>query len=164
MSDIPESQEKDIPQTVECRAAMDPAIRVFIVTIGLIAVGVWSYAERAKYQAPEAWDVKHINEAAGYAMNHFGPYVCIPAGLIIGAMGIAFVRRRLIADEKGIGYAGKERITWDSISKIDSEKLKSKGIMYLRYGEGKSLKLDSWKLTNFRSLVTLIESKVSQDS
>ena len=97
-------------------------------------------------------------------------YVCIithlfvPVGLILFGMGVAYLKRRLIADETGIGYAGKEKIAWNAITELDSEKLKSKGILYLRYGSGKSLTLDSWKLTNFRDLVTLIENKVPQKS
>ena len=163
MNDIPETQEQQIPQQIKCLPTKDPAIRILALAVMLLVFGVWCFLDRAKYPAPKAWDFQHINEASKHAMNNYGPILLIPLGLIFGGMGVRYLMRRLIADETGIGYAGKEKIAWDAITELDAEKLKSKGILYLRYGDDKSLTLDSWKLTNFRDLVTLVESKVPQD-
>lgn len=164
MSDTTQAQEQEIPQQVECRSTKDPAIRVLLAAAMLLGFGVWCFLDREKYPAPEAWDFQHINEASKHVFNFYGPMLFVPLGLVLGGIGIAYLKRRLIADGSGIGYAGKEKIAWNTITELDSEKFKSKGILYLRYGDGKSLTLDSWKLTNFRNLVALIESKVSQDS
>jgi len=164
MNDTSQTQEQEIPNQVECRSTKDPAIRVLLAATMLLVFGVWCFLDREKYPAPEAWDFQHINEASKHAFNNFGPIVFIPVGLVLSWIGIAYLKRRLVADETGIGYVGKEKIAWDAITELDAEKLKSKGILYLRYGSNKSLTLDSWKLTNFRDLVALIESKVSDKS
>lgn len=163
MNDVSETQEQQIPQQVQCRSTKDPAIRISIAAIMLIGFGVWCFLDREKYPAPATWDLQHINEASKYVMNNIGPFVFIPIGLILGGVSVSYLKRRLIADETGIGYAGKEKIAWDAITELDAEKLKSKGILYVRHGDNKSLTLDSWKLTNFRDLVTLVESKIPKD-
>ncbi|MBN1553383.1 MAG: hypothetical protein JXA11_01455 [Phycisphaerae bacterium] len=148
---------------VESNAARDPAIRLGIAAVMLIGMGLWCFHDRNKYEPPAAWDMKHINEASKYAFNHFGAFVFVPPGAALVLWMLVFLRRKLIADQDGIGYAGKEKIPWGSITKLDTSQAKSKGILQLHYGDGKVLKLDNWKLTNFRELISLVESKIPSD-
>jgi hypothetical protein len=126
----------------------------------LIGMGVWCFLDRDKYDPPAAWDMKHINEAAKYSFNAYGMYVFAPPGVVLGVWALLFLRRKLIADQDGIGYAGKEKVPWDAITNVDTSQAKAKGILKLKYGSGKTLTLDNWKLTNFRELISLVESKI----
>ena len=157
MSEEPDSAG---PSSVRCPAAKDPAVRVFIVTAMLIGIGVWCAADAlsGKYQKPEVWDFKHINEIAGYLFNHFTPWIALPVGILLLIVGVRMLRRVLLADSQGIGYVGKDRLAWDRIEKLDASRLKGKGILHLAGKDGRKLTLDSWKLKNFRDLVAFVES------
>ncbi len=157
--------ENTQPIQVECRATKDTAVRLFIIAAMLIGMGVYCFIDayvRDKYPPPEAWDMEHINEAAGYALNHFGPYLFLPVGLILIVFAIRSVTRRLIADEDGIGYAGKARIPWSQITSLDASVLQSKQILYVRHGRDKKLTLDGYKLSGFRDLVAFAEARVPE--
>ncbi|MBN1941667.1 MAG: hypothetical protein JW849_00060 [Phycisphaerae bacterium] len=156
----PQSPASSVPQRVEASAARDPAIRLGIAAVMLIAMGLWCLHDRDKYDPPDAWDLKHINEASKYAFNAYGVFAFTPPGVVLGLWALRFLRRKLIADQDGIGYLGKEKIPWGSITNVDTSQAKSKGILKLFYGDGKKLTLDSWKLTNFRELISLVESKL----
>ncbi len=153
---------EDQPPRVTCPPAKDPAIRLFIVAAMLLGFGIACFLDRNKYPPPPAWDMAHINEVAGYVFNHWGPYVLLPAGTVFGVWGVLFLRRRLTADAEGIGYEGDDPIPWSHITRLDATDAR-KGIVLLEYGEGKVLKLDSWKLRNFRELVALIERQIPLD-
>lgn len=156
-----QTASQDVPNRVECPAAKDPAVRLFILAAMLIGFGIWCFLDRGNYQwKPDG----SINEKFGYILNHGGAIALPIVGLVPLVWGILFLRRRLVADQDGIGYAGGEKIPWDSVTSLDSSKLQDKGILYLRYGEGgrRRLVLDEWKLKNFRALVRLVESKVSR--
>ncbi|MDY6913234.1 MAG: hypothetical protein SVT52_02080 [Planctomycetota bacterium] len=158
MNDNNTSQGPDI-EAVQCAAAKDPAVRWFIFAAMLIGMGIWCLTDQR--EPPEAWTFKHINPAAGYVLNNIlGPYVFIPAGVLSGLYAILFLRRKLVADAGGIGYADREKIPWSQIKKLDAEKLQSKGFLHLHYGDDKTLTLDSWKLQNFRELVAFVEKHV----
>lgn len=153
MNDAPTDQSR----RVECPATNDPAVRLFIFAAMLIGFGVWCFLERTKYPPPEAWTLEHINTIVGYVLNNYGPWVLVPPGLVFVALGVRLLRRKLIADDEGIGYVGAQRIAWSDVTGLDSAKLKDKGVLTLHYGKGRKLVLDSWKLKNFRDLVALIE-------
>ncbi|RKY28372.1 MAG: hypothetical protein DRP83_00875 [Planctomycetota bacterium] len=163
MNDTTENTEQRLPQQVECHSTKDPAIRVFIAAAMFLGFGIWCFVDMNKYDPPEAWNMQHINDAAKYAMNHYGGFVLVPVGLVLAIGGVRFLRRKLVADGAGIGYAGKDKTAWDAVAELDAKELKSKGIVYLRLGQDKSLTLDSWKLTNFRELLKFIETKIPQD-
>ncbi len=160
MNDTTESPQHP-PQRVEARPSKDPAVRLFIISGMLIAFAVYCYVD--KEDPPPAWDFKHINEASAYALHIGGPIVFGPAGLVSAVWGIVFLRRRLVADDAGIGYLGKNKIAWDDVTEVDAGKLKSKGILYLHHGKNSVLKLDSWKLTDFRDLVALVEQNIPKE-
>ncbi|MCD4825984.1 MAG: hypothetical protein K8S55_15450 [Phycisphaerae bacterium] len=164
MNDTTDAPVAQDVQRVEALATKDPAVRLFIAAAMFIGFGALCLFEvwiQGKYPyVPQAED---INKWAAWLTNHYGPFVFIPPGLVLLVWGVIVLRRRLIADEKGIGYVGKETVGWDSVTQLDASELKSKGIVTLQYGDEKSMKLDSWKLTNFRSLVSLLEQKVPAD-
>ncbi|HNX26833.1 MAG TPA: hypothetical protein PKK48_05435 [Phycisphaerae bacterium] len=151
--------ENNTASRVECSAAKDPLIRSFAMAAILIGTGIWCWLDSAKYPAPQAWDFKHINETSSYLFNHYLPYVVWPIGAIIAVMGLISSKLKLIADEDGIGYRGKTRCRWENIDALDATELKSKGWIYLETG-GKKIKLDSWKLTNFKALIEIIEKNL----
>ena len=148
---------------VECRPTKDPAVRWFIFAALMIGFATWCFIDRHKHPRPEAWDMKHVNEAAGYLFNNIiGPYIFFPAGLIIVIFAIRSLTRRLTADEEGIGYAGKAKVAWNDITGLDASELGSKQILRLRHGRDEVLTLDAYKLKNFRDLVAFIEAKVPE--
>ena len=165
MTDEPNSQET--PASVECPAAKDPAVRLFILAAMMIGFGAYCFIDhyvRHMYQYPVPYK---LNPYLTYLFNHYGPFVLIPLGLLAVLWGVLFLRRRLVADEEGIGYAGRQKISWSAVKSLDSAKLESKGILSITYDTGageRTLVLDSWKLQNFRELVRLVESKLTPDT
>lgn len=160
---VSEISEKH-PEKVECRSTKDPAIRLFIVAIMFLGFGLWCFFEAhilGKYPyAPLS--AENINKWFSWMLNYWGPFVFIPAGVAFLIFGILFVRRRLVADADGIGYIGKMRLQWCDVSQLDIKRLKSKGIITLNH-EGGKLVLDSYKLTNFKNLLKLIEQKIPRE-
>ena len=155
-----DTSDQNQTSTVECAPTTEPAVRWFIFAAITIGAAIYCWLDRGNYPAPETWDLDHINEITGHLFNHYGPYLFAPLGLLAIAMAVVHLRSRLIADEEGIGYAGKQKHTWDQVKKLDVSALKAKGILYLTLDDGSEMKLDSWKLQNFRDLVALIEKKV----
>lgn len=153
----PQDTASDVPQRVEADAARDPAIRLGIAAIMLIGMGLWCFLDRDKFDPPVAWDLKNINEASKYAFNAYGVFVFTPPGIVLGLLTLRFLRRKLVADQDGIGYVGKKKVPWEGVTKVDTSQAKSKGILKLHHGKGKVLTLDNWKLTNFRELISLVE-------
>ena len=157
-----ESNSQEIPSSVECPATKDPAVRLFILSAMMIGLGVWCLLDMRNY--PYVSISEDVNGFFRYAFNHFSPIALLPLGLLAGLTAVMGLRRRLVADQEGIGYVGKPKISWSAVKSLDSAKLASKGILNLTYdtGEGeRTLVLDSWKLQNFRDLVRLVESKVT---
>ncbi len=153
-----ETPENTAPTNVTCPAAKDPAVRTFIMAAMLLGVGIWCWMDAGNYPAPEAWDLDHINEAAGYVFNHFTPWIAIPIGAFMALRGVLALRRVIEADAEGMGYKGADKLPWDKITTLDASRLKSKGILGVEYEGGEKLLLDSWKLQNFRELVGFIEA------
>lgn len=147
------------PPEVVCLPARDPAVRTFILAAMLIGFGVWCWSDRR--ETPANWN--DLNKVASYLLNNYGPFLLLPLGMFFGAKGILLLRRRLVADADGIGYAGGEKIRWDEITTVDASQLASKGILYLLHKRGK-LTLDGWHLQNFKQLVAFVESHVPQGS
>jgi hypothetical protein len=144
-------------QRVEARAATDPAVRLFILAGMLLGFSAWCILDRKPL--PEAWDMDHINEVASFLTNNVTPFFLVPGGLVALVWGLVFLRRRLVADEKGIGYAGKDSVPWHAVRKVDASQLQSKGILDLYHGEDEQkLRLDSWKLKDFKPLIAFVEA------
>ncbi len=163
MNETTPTSEPAQPTSMTSSAAKDPVVRLFIFAAIMIVIGLWCLfdgdliREDSEYKYVP-FSSENINQWAKWAFNHYGPFVLLPPGIIVGIYGLVFMRRKLIADDKGIGYAGKSKIAWDEFKEIDSSLLKDKGILHLIYGDGKKLTLDSWKLKNFKDLVSFVES------
>lgn len=157
---------------VECRASKDPAVRLFIGAAALVAVGIYcvydgfiATVERdgvigPKYPPPEAWDMQHINEAAGYALNHFGPFVFIPVGILLAVLAIRTLKRFVVADVEGIVVNGKPKVAWREFTGIDASLLEKKGVLTLKRDNADGVKLDRYQYRDFRKLVAFIEDRV----
>ncbi len=154
----------ETPEKVECRSTKDPAIRVFIIAAMFLGFGGYCFLDAhilGKYPyAP--FSMENLNKWFSWLLNYCGPFVFIPTGLIFLIIGILYIRRRLVADQDGIGYVGKTKLKWGDVSQLDAKRLKSKGIITLDHADGK-LVLDSYKLTDFKNLLKLIEQKISKD-
>jgi len=147
------------PQRVECPATKDPAVRRFIVAAMFIGMAIWCLTDQQKY--PSEWSFKNINEVSMYVFNNIGPYVMFPIGILAGICGVLAMRRVLVADENGIGYAGKKQILWSSVTRLDTSKF-DKGLLRLIYTDGgraRRFTLDDQKLQNYKALVRLVETR-----
>jgi hypothetical protein len=157
-----QAQNQQAPTRVECRAAKDPAVRRFIFAAILLGFGIYCLVDAYILKKYPKVDSSDVNAYLAYLLNHYGPFVFIPAGLALVVSAVVFLRRKLVADEEGIGYVGKERIPWTAVRSLDTARLRDKGILGLRYdagGEEKTMVLDSWKLQSFRELVMLVEKE-----
>ena len=159
MSDAPTSSTNQ----VLCPADKDPAVRLFIGAGMSLAFSVWCILEMHKYAKPEAWDMKHVNEAAGYAMNHFGPWVMIPVGLFLIGWALKVLRRQIVADGDAMTVNGK-RYAWSEFTGIDASLLASKGQLTLNRAGGEDVVLLRYQYKNFKALVELIEQHVSMET
>ena len=162
---------------VECRASKDSAVRLFIGAAALVAVGLYcvydGYFAKVqndagdmvpKYPPPEVWNLKHINEVAGYALNRFGPFLFIPLGILLAVLAIRTLKRFIMADRDGLVVNGRPKIAWSEFSGIDASLLDSKGILTLkRGGDQPGVKLDRYHYRDFRDAVAFIEDRVKVD-
>ena len=160
-------QNAESPTKAECSATKEPAVRLFIVAGILIGFGLWCAFDvhvKKKYEWKED---ANTSEVFSYWFNHAGTFVFPLLGLIPLGLAAVSLRRKLSADDEGIGYVGKEKIPWSAVRSLDASKLADKGIIRLHYeagGKEKTLKLCSWKLQNFRLLVQIVEKKAPAGS
>jgi len=160
IADRTDGPKEGRPERIVAPAAKDPVVRYFILAAMLLGFAGWLVydgyiAKKYKYTSL-SWDT--VNDWFEWAMNCIGPFVLLPCGLLVLIRAVLFAKRKLVADAEGIGYEGKERILWSHINTVDATKLKSKGYLYLHYGDGKKLTLDEWKLQRFRDLAAFVES------
>lgn len=148
----------DTVERVRCPAAKDPAVRLFIGAA--MGIGFAVYCAMDTEPRPSDWSFENINRVVSYVLHVAGPWVFGIPGLVAGLWGIVFLRRTLVADESGIGYAGKEQVPWSDVTALDASDLKNKGVLYLEYGQDGLLTLDAWKLQNFKPLVAFVEQHV----
>jgi len=159
MTETPAATEK---QRVECPATKDVTVTRLIIAAVLIGVGVWCLIDRGNYPQPVPWE---MGKGMGYILNNFGPFVFIPAGLAAIAWGLAAMKRRLVADEEGIGYVGKQKVPWKEIKCLDASRLEEIQIVRLIHGQDeKVMRLDGVKLGNFRELLAFVETHVPSEA
>ena len=155
-----ESQSK--PERVECPATTD--LRLLAVGVGMIGLGVWCFVEAyVMDEHPYKPFSQDINDWASWAFNHIGAFAFFAVGALLLVRALMAMRRRLVADAEGIGYVGKERIPWTGVRPItggDESQLRDKQILCLHHGNNETLKLDAYKLKNFRELVAFVEDHV----
>ena len=143
---------------VVCRAAQDLVVRPAILAAALVAFGIWCALDQKDYQ-PFATD---MNAWLTWAMNFYGQFVFSALGLIPLYFAIRAHRRRLVADEAGIGYQGKQSIPWSDVTGLDAGELEAKQILHVLHGRGERFTLDGFNLQNFAELVTFVENHAPQ--
>jgi len=155
-----DTEQTSQTQRIMCPSKSEPFVRLFIIGGLLIVIGIWCFVDRGKYGPPTAWDFPHLNEVAGYLLNHYGLYVLGPLGALCIYWGQRVRNRLLVADDDGIGYVGKEQVPWSEVARLDASLLKEKQVLRLVLTSGKKMSLDGWKLANFRELVAFLEKKL----
>ncbi len=157
MTEETQTDASNVPSRVECRATTEPFVRMMSVAAMLLGVGIWCVVDQNRYAYVKFSDDE--SKFMGWAFNYYGQFLFSIVGLAMMAWTIVWFRGRLVADDEGIGYAGKPQIAWGKITRVDASLLRSKGYLYLHH-DGKRLALDAWKLQNFRDLVAKIEKHV----
>lgn len=148
------------PVSVKCTATKDPAVRATIGLCIALAGAAWCaydifIAKNYEYK-PLSED---INAFGGYIFNLAGVIILPIVALIVLVKLMKFKKRFITADENGISENGAKPIAWSEITQLDATKLKAKDIIVLHHPAG-TLKLDAWKLTNFRELLELVQEKI----
>ena len=141
---------------VVCPAVLDLAIRPLVLAVALIAFGIWC----AMDQQPHKPFDDDMNSWLTWAMNFYGQFAFPAIGLIPLYFGVRVLRRKMVADEQGVGFEGKEKIAWSAVTGLDASELKSKQILVLIHSQGQRYTLDGFDLRNFRQLVDFIEARV----
>jgi len=164
MNETSQPAEPTDPAEVRCRPTRDPAVRCFIFAGLMLGFGLYTVYDHyimGNYAYPEPYE---LNPYLKYLFNHYIPFILVPIGLIALVLGVRQLRRTLVADADGIGYAGGKKIAWDQIKQLDASQLPSKEILTLRWGDGKRLKLDRWKLQDFKQLVAYVEARAPAEA
>ncbi len=145
---------------VVCPAVLDLAIRPLVLAVALVAFGIWC----AMDQQPHKPLSEDMNAWLTWAMNFYGQFGFPALGLIPLYFGIRALRRKMIADEQGVGFEGKEKIAWSSVTGLDAGELQSKQILVLLHGDGQRYTIDGFDLRkdSFRQLVDFVEAHVPQ--
>jgi len=149
-----QSVPQEGPPRVECPSAGEPYIRLFIIAGVAVVLGLWCFLDRHSYPAPPD------GEPLGYYVNHYALYVLTPLGVLLALWGLRVRKRVLIADDNGIGYVGKGSVPWSQVTGLNAAQLEEKQLLRLRLASGDSIKLDGWKLKNFKELVAFLERKL----
>ena len=159
MNDTPESTD---PTQVVCPATRDMAIRMLIIAAMLIGFGAYCFTDwgKPKYAKPESGQ-GDVNDWAKYYLTYWGPFVLIPPGVVVLVMAGLAARRKLVADDEGIGYECREKISWSAVTGLDASQLQSKQILHVQHGDGQQLTLDGYKLQNFKDLVAFVEKRAA---
>ena len=152
---------KTAANRVECPAARDPYLRMLILGVVMLGWGLWSgydaYLAVDKQGQPK---LSMKTDEMRFLFNAVMFYVLPPAGVVALVWAGRIRRRRLVADEEGLGYVGGEKIAWNCIRRLVP---RGKGLLHVHYegadGSPRRLKLDSWMLKGFNELVAFIEAK-----
>jgi hypothetical protein len=143
---------------IVCPTRRDSVLRLVIIGVVLLGFGIWCMIDLGKY--PHKPFSEDINAWGKWATNFYGSFVCPILGAAMLIWAFLALRRKLVADEQGIGYAGKEKIPWSDVTGLDTSDLQDRQILYLQHGQGQKLKLDGYKLQDFKELLAFLESRV----
>ncbi|MBS3820599.1 MAG: hypothetical protein GVY16_06795 [Planctomycetes bacterium] len=157
-----QAAEASSPDRVACSPNNDPGVRLFIAAGLLLAMGVYCVIDIMRGAYTYVSPSEDFNAFASWAFNFAGQFVFSLPGLVLLVWGVLYFRRTCVADAAGIHYAyfSSEPIRWEQIERIDASQLKSKGILKVHATDGRHVTLDSWKLKNFKPLVSYVEQNV----
>jgi hypothetical protein len=157
-----EAQQAPAPEQVTCPPNKESVVRYVIYAVILIGLAGWCIYDWSNYPKPdEPFSTETLNGYAGWAFNHFLPFILIPVGLVFVAKAIKTRSTEVKADEEGIS-AGATRIAWADVEKLDASRLKDKQILDLHHCDG-VLRLRGLNLVNWKPLVALIDRKIPED-
>ncbi len=113
--------------------------------------------------------VKHSdaegNPDSTLTFNRKAPPFLIGAGVVLGIYFFAISGRKIVAEDNELIINDKEKITYDSIEKIDKTNFKSKGYFVIMYkepgGREVNLKISDRKYDNLEAVLNEVVSKIS---
>lgn len=143
---------------VVCPVARDLVVRPLILAAALIGFGIWCAFDQQEYATFD----ENMNTWLTWAMNFYGQFIFTALGLIPLYFAVRAMRRKVIADETGVGFLGREKVAWAGVTGLDASELKDKQILYLLHGQGQRYALDGFDLRNFAELVAFVEDHVPQ--
>ena len=164
MNDMNEESNGQSDKRVVCPPSREAAVRLFIVAAILIGFGIYCFIDSfVRDDYPYVKLSEDLNGWAGWAFNFFGTFLFTGLGVILLVMAIVSLTRTMSADAEGIGYVGKAKTPWSSVISLDASRLAKKQILTLTCQDGRRIKLDGYKLRNFKQLVAFVEQHVTQD-
>jgi len=160
-----QEQTSQPAERIECPATREGAVRMFILAGLLAAVAIWCVLDWGKFPKPdEPLGFPNFNKYAGFWFNHYGPFVLVPLAGLAFLRGRKLLRRVLVADSAGIGYAGGPQIAWSSVTLLDTSVFAEKQILYLVHDNGKRFTLDALAFKRFKELVAFVEAHVPPEA
>ncbi|NLF32750.1 MAG: hypothetical protein GX591_17895 [Planctomycetes bacterium] len=148
-----EQTASSAPASVECGFAGEPAIRWAVPTALALGFGIYSIYEWATGKFDRAVQPTTWYFTVGCAL------LLPPVGLALLGVLVVRLRRRLVADGEGIGYAGRQKVGWDQVTRLV---LRGKGLVDLHYqadGRDEVMTLDSYYLKNYDALMALVDAR-----
>ena len=117
----------------------------------------------------DEWTEKHTdangNPEAYLIFNQKAPPFFIGAAVLLGAYIFAIRNKKVIADDNELVISTKEKISYDSIQKIDKTSFKSKGYFIITYkkedGNEVNRKLGDRTYDNLAAILEHLVAKIS---
>ncbi len=94
------------------------------------------YLSKYEWSLRRSFYEKHVKDGQpddDMVFNQKAPFFLIGVAVLLGAYWFAIRNRKLIADENELIISDKERISYDSIQKIDKTNFDSKGFFIITY-------------------------------
>jgi hypothetical protein len=103
--------------------------------------------------------------AQWWGVNRVAPFVLLPAAAVLGAWLYAIRRKKVAAEENELVVAGKERIPYDAIDRIDKTYFEKKGFFTLVYkkedGREVHRKLSDRDYDNLKTILDHLIAKIT---
>jgi uncharacterized membrane protein len=117
----------------------------------------------------EKFKTKHTNEDGSpdstLIFNQKAPPFFIGVAVLLGIYLFAIRNRKLIADEKELIFSNKEKISYDSVQKIDKTHFKLKGYFLITYkdknGKESERKISDKKYDNLEAILGHLVAKIT---
>ena len=97
--------------------------------------------------------------------NRMAPPFCVAAAVLLGGCYLTVRKRKLVADDEALVVAGKERIPYDAIEKIDKTHFDKKGVFTVFYtsGDGREVqrKLSDREYDNLAAILEHLVAKIT---
>ena len=138
--------------------------KIYIVVC--IALAIWCAYDG--YFNKE-WIKEHTNDDGTsqtyLVFNRNAPVYLVGAAVVFGAWLFVLRNKKLIADENEFILSGKERVSYNSIQKIDKTKFKSKGCFTITYknadGGENDCRLNDRSYDNLEAVLDMLVEKIS---